>query len=161
MAAGRLKASVDADGQILDAALADSEWARNTDWSEAPAAIREREAARIAPVLDVVEVLNPPIGGDAPPAPALGGTLAENNAVKAYWQARQAELDYREAAGELVPAAEVRGKLEDVFHSCRTKLLGVPARARQRLPHLSAADIGEFEELVREALEALAAEGVA
>jgi hypothetical protein len=38
----------------------------------------------------------------------------------------------------------------------RTTLLGLPTRARQRLPHLGAADLVVLEGLVREVLEELA-----
>lgn len=167
IAAGRLVASVHRDARgrpfITDPDLADREWAANTDLSEAPKAVIARAAARAAPALDVVEVLGPspepPAGTDAP-QPALGD-LQANNAAKAYWQAKRAELDYREAAGELVPARDVKARLQDVFRRCRTKLLGVPARARQTLPDLTTAHIARLDELVREALEDLAAEGKA
>ncbi|CAM3200322.1 hypothetical protein G4177_03105 [Corallococcus sp. ZKHCc1 1396] len=89
-----------------------------------------------------------------PPDSELSSNEAER--IKTYWQARQAELDYRQEAGELVPARDVRSKLEDVFRTCRTHLLGVPSSARQALPHLTASDVGTLENLVREALEELA-----
>jgi len=38
----------------------------------------------------------------------------------------------------------------------RTHLLGLPTRAKQRLPHLSNADLGVLDGLVRESLEELA-----
>ena len=37
----------------------------------------------------------------------------------------------------------------------RMKLLGVPSRARSRLPHLTLDDVAVIEELQREALEEL------
>ncbi|CAM3200293.1 hypothetical protein G4177_03100 [Corallococcus sp. ZKHCc1 1396] len=42
---GRLRESV-RGGKVVDVALADREWTRNTSYSEAPIAIQEREAAR-------------------------------------------------------------------------------------------------------------------
>jgi hypothetical protein len=98
---------------------------------------------------------NGPPDGERP-SPVLGGGLTENNAVKAYWQARQAELDYREAAGELVPVADVKAKLVNVFHVSRTKLLTLPSRAKTLLG-LSAAQVVKLEALTRELLEDLAA----
>jgi phage terminase Nu1 subunit (DNA packaging protein) len=38
----------------------------------------------------------------------------------------------------------------------RTKLLGVPTRLRQRIPHLTLEEIAIAEELIRESLEELA-----
>jgi phage terminase Nu1 subunit (DNA packaging protein) len=156
---GRLRASVNEDGQIVDPDLADREWDAATDLSKAPGYVRERAAARAAPApaFDVVGVIGPET--DAPPSARAGMTLAEASAVEKVWKARQAELNYRQDAGELVPARDVDAKLQDVFRTCRTKLLGLPSRARQALPHLTVADLGTIENLVREALEELASGG--
>lgn len=146
IARGRLAASVDTDGQIIDAELADREWEANTDLSRAPGAVVERAAARAG-------------GSAAAPRVTTANSVAENNAAKTYWQARQAELDYLADAKELVLARDVDAQVRGVFLACRTKLLGIPSRARQALPHLSVADIGALEGLIREALEGLASEG--
>jgi phage terminase Nu1 subunit (DNA packaging protein) len=39
--------------------------------------------------------------------------------------------------------------------TCRNKLLGIPTRAKQRLPGLTTADVLILDALIREALEAL------
>lgn len=83
----------------------------------------------------------------------------EAKAEKEHWQAKLAELKYKEAAGELVEAAKVKQKLQDVFMGARAKLLALPSRARQSLPHLNIGDITVIENLVREALEDLAEKG--
>lgn len=70
--------------------------------------------------------------------------------------AARAELELARESGELVEAASVEEQLTDVFSACRTKLLGIPTRLRQRLPHLAAGDVAEIEALIREALEELA-----
>lgn len=148
--------TLEPDGTI-DPARADREWALNTDLTDAPGTVVEAHARVIGPAA-AAGLVKPhpsePVGDNA--APSLGKTLPENNAVKAYWQAKTAELDFKEAAGELVPAVGVKAELESVFRSCRTKLLGIPSRARQLLPGLSVADVGVIENLVREALEDLA-----
>ena len=156
---GRLRDSV-RDGKIVDVALADREWARNTVLAEAPVYVREREAAReVAATRAPADAAQPaPLPADVPPAAELSSNEAAR--IKTYWQARQAELDYRQEAGELVPAGDVRARLGDVFRTCRTKLLGLPGRLRQALPHLTHADQEVAENLVREALEDLAAGGV-
>jgi len=124
--------------QIQNAVLADQEWERKTDLSRAPVAVRLRAAAA------------PGTGEDDVP------DLADASAREKHWRAKLAELKFKEAAGEVVPAAGVRAELEGVFRSCRTRLLGIPSRARQLLPGLSVADVGVLEGLVREALEELA-----
>jgi phage terminase Nu1 subunit (DNA packaging protein) len=93
---------------------------------------------------------------DEPPPLVLGATMSENAAAKVYWQAKKVELDFRKAAAELVPAADVRSELETVFRACRGRLLRVPNQARQLLPALSAADAVVLENLIRETLEGLA-----
>lgn len=151
---GRLSKSVIRDEQgrpwVVDVDLADREWTGTTDLSKAPAYMRERT--------------EPPRGGrprkpagEAPPATDDGPSLAEATAAKNHWQAELARLKYQREAAELVPAAEVRGQIEKVFRACVTKLLAVPSRAKQALPHLSPSDLAELERLQREALEELAA----
>lgn len=134
-------------GQIVDPDLADREWDRKTDLSRAPVYVRERAAAR------------------SPAAPAVAEAdddgeavldMADASAREKHWRAKLAELKFKEAAGELVPAAGVKAELESVFRSCRTKLLGIPSRARAAMPGLSLADVAKIEAFVREALEDLA-----
>lgn len=127
--------------QIQNAALADQEWERKTDLSRAPIPVRQR-AAGVAPL--------PAEDGEAVP------DMADASAREKHWRAKLAELKFKEAAGELVPAAGVRAELEGVFRSCRTKLLGIPSRARAAMPGLSLADVAKIEAFVREALEDLA-----
>lgn len=131
VSSGRLSRCVvrDATGKprITDAALADQEWEANTD-----------------PTPRGTNSLN----YDNP-------DFNESKARKEHWLAEHAELKFKEAAGELVPAADVTSKLADVFQTCKSKLMGLPSRARQQLPHLSVADVTVIEALVREALEDL------
>jgi hypothetical protein len=167
IARGRLSKSVvrEANGtpRISNPELADQEWDENTDLSKAPGYVKARADAA-APRL--VPVPTPP----APVAPAPGEELGEEeeepeggeglklgleSAREKHWKAKLAELKYREREGELVEAKLVEKKLAGTYAQVRTKLLGVPSRARQLLPHLNAADVGVLEDLVREALEDL------
>lgn len=171
---GRLRDSIDADSRIIDVALADAEWTANTDLSEAPVAVVAAHARVEAPQVKppaaepgrrhratagVAVLAAQPLPESGPPVAVLGASLAENNAAKVYWQARQVELKVRRESGELVPAADVRNELETVFRTCRTRLLGIPARAVQVLPELDARGVAVLEGLIREALEGLASEG--
>jgi phage terminase Nu1 subunit (DNA packaging protein) len=67
-----------------------------------------------------------------------------------------AEIELAEKRGELLPAKDVESRLVNVFAHCKTKLLGVPARARQRDPSLTGPQVALIETLIREALEDLA-----
>ncbi len=153
---GRLTAACvmrDADGRplgISDFAIADREWEANTSADH-------RERAMGSAATPAVRVA--PLACDEDPTAREGMTKSEADTVSAIWKARTVELEFKQAAGELVPARDVAHKMADVFTACRTKLMGLPSRARQDLPHLSVADIGVIDGLVREALEDLAAEG--
>lgn len=70
-------------------------------------------------------------------------------------RATKLEQDVARRAGTLVPAAEVEVRWSARVVAARTKLLGLPSRAKQRMPHLTAADLTELDRLVREALEEL------
>lgn len=144
---GRLVHSV-RDGVIIDPALADREWAANTDYTKAPASVIDGLAPR-----------SEGAGAAAAGIPELeGGTVGEASAADKYWKAKLSELKFREAAGELVPAKDVAASVSDAYASARTRLLAVPAAARQRLSALTLQDTLVLEELIREALSDLSGE---
>lgn len=170
---GRLVRSVVRDHRgepkIADAALADREWAEGTDHSKAPASVKERAAAGAGAPVSVprppapVAVLPPPSsvpgsdgGGEEIEVPE-SLSLSVESAREKFWKAHLAALDYRKRAGELVEVKDLEGKLTELFAGCQKKLLGVPSRARQQDPTLTAAHLALFDELIREALEDLAA----
>src|SRR5690349_4739771 len=108
IASQRLKASVtfDAKGHpLIDPVLADQEWARNTDWSKAPATVKEQVASRVEPpVPPVTPPVTPP---GTLPLEQEPLSLTEASAEEKRWKALQAELNYRRQAGELVEASAV------------------------------------------------------
>jgi len=122
----------DAKGRpvILDPAQAAAEW-----------------KARTRPRVDSRKV------GQAPGDPnALeAATLRERLA-----RAESFELETARKKGLLVSAADVERRWVTIGTEIRNGLLGLPTRARQRVPHLSARDLLVLERLVREVLEALA-----
>jgi len=146
---GRLKESLVRDEKgklkIRNVALAQLEWSRTTDNSRSPGYVKQRVAEResslaMHPRADV---------GDE------GFSLAAESAREKYWKASIAELDFKKKAGELINAKEMTDKIVNVFTICRTKLLGIPTRAKMQLPHLSASDVAMLDDLVREVLEEL------
>ncbi len=79
-------------------------------------------------------------------------------------EAEIAEIKLTQRKGELLVARDVEDRMVALFTSCKTKLLGIPSRARQADPALTETQITLIEQLVREALDDLgggAAEGAA
>lgn len=141
---GRLKRSVarDAKGRhaITDVALADAEWAANTDLTKAPTKVKERAAARDE-------------GRRAPSG------LADAAAEEKRWRAKRAQLEYQRISGDLVSASAVRAGLAEVLARFRTKTLGLPSKAKQMIPDLAPADVLALQRIAREMLEELATMG--
>lgn len=181
VASGRLAASVVRDERgapkIGDVELADREWTSNTrpriDHPPAapsiPASLRAAPAdppADPAPRAERPDVQAsrrvPPV-----PAPRLTNDIApdyhESRAYREAAAARReaaladmAELDRDERKGELVSVEEARDDVINRFAIVRTKLLGVPSRVAQRMPHLAAEVVPVLDDLIREALEEIA-----
>lgn len=133
---------------ILDPDLADREW---------------HERTRPRPTGSSLPSNAPPTVTDADDAIPTGLSLIEAERLHAVERARLSrikretdELELAKLKGELVLADEARATVVDLFSTVRTKLLGVAARVKQRLPHIAHEDVREIDSLVREALEDLA-----
>jgi phage terminase Nu1 subunit (DNA packaging protein) len=126
--------------KIADPDLADQEWEQNTDHSRAPASVKER--------LGPTRVIR---GGRAS-SPLTEASAREKNA-----RADLAELEFLEKAGKLVPAQEVERTWAAIVTQVRAGVLGVPSKAKLALPHLSHADLAQLDDLLCQALEAIAA----
>ena len=83
----------------------------------------------------------------------------ESQARKAYEQANLLELERRQKEGLLVERKAVEATWAKVITDSKTKLLGVPSRAKARIPHLSLEEVEILNVLIREALEELSVEG--
>lgn len=84
-------------------------------------------------------------------------TQAESNAIAAAYKARMAKLEYEERVGKLVSAAEIKAGIVGLITAAKTKILGVPSKAKSRIPTLSVGDLEILEELLAEAMEELSA----
>jgi phage terminase Nu1 subunit (DNA packaging protein) len=161
--AGILRDSVvwiDGSPKIADPDLADREWAANNDLTRAPAYVKDREAQRAASL----EEQQDPEGGkrSAPPSPpvqrvgaAPPQTMAEASVAEKHWKAQLAQLEYQRKAGELVSASEVKAEITKHIIEAKSKILGVPSKARQRDGTLTLDQLTLFTELLREALGGL------
>ena len=70
--------------------------------------------------------------------------------------ARLAEIDVEEREKILVSAAEVKSSWAQIISLARTKVLGIPSKAKQRIPDLDTSAMTCLEDIVRESLEDLA-----
>ena len=66
------------------------------------------------------------------------------------------ELERKQKEDDLVPMTEVQRSWENIVATARTKLLGVPSKAKQRIPDLDNNAMNHLEDIIREALEELA-----
>ena len=80
----------------------------------------------------------------------------ESRARTEHLKAELLELERAEKEGELVRADEVAKKWGEVVAIARTKVMGIPSKAKQRIPEIPADAFVALEEIVREALEDLA-----
>ena len=76
----------------------------------------------------------------------------QSRARKEAAQAELAELDLAVSRGELIEYARHRAVLAAAIIPRVNRVLGVPTRARESLPHLSIADIEHLDSLLRRAL---------
>lgn len=67
-----------------------------------------------------------------------------------------AQMDRRQREGELLERAEVERAWSQSVTIAKTALLGVPSRAKERIPHLTLDEIETLTELIRSALEEVA-----
>ena len=80
----------------------------------------------------------------------------ESRARTEFEKANLLELERRQKEGQLLEREEVeRGQAAAVAIS-KTRLLGVPSTAKQRIPHLSLEEVEILTTLIREALDELA-----
>jgi hypothetical protein len=143
---GRLAGAVNAAGKIVDRDLADRLWSANTDYTDAPAAVREKALgipAAAAPADDLEESATDTM------------STAQATRVQAIWKARQLELKFKEEAKQLVRVEDAEAERIADYSEVRTKLLGVPSAARQLMPHTTPEDLLAWENLIRDALEVL------
>ena len=130
-------------GWVIDATLADAQWAGNTDPND-----RGQGVSTAAPPSQ----LQPQAAGD-PAAPRAAGapSLAVSKQVKAAYEAKLAELEYKEKSGNLVLADDVKKAASRLARTLRDLLLGIPNRNAARLAAM--ADPDEVRALLQSEIE--------
>lgn len=129
---GRLSApAVQRQGRswIIDPALADAQWASRTDPSERGA----MGGGTARPIGTAPAVASPP-AADQPPAAVKGGPpLAISKQVKAAYEAKLTELDYKERNGELVAVRDVKSQAFACARAVRDGMMGLADRLAPQL----------------------------
>jgi hypothetical protein len=155
--AGRLTAVTAADGTVrVNSETMREEWIRNTDSTRVriglgvrptrtrePKPLRPREERMPKPQTRITQTQ------EAIP------DYDESRARTEHLKAELLELDRKTKEGRLIPLEEVQSKWVEVVVQARTKLLGIPTKAKQRIPDLDVDAINILDDLVREALEDL------
>ncbi len=91
--------------------------------------------------------------------PASEDTIPNYNEERARREREvriMAQMDRRQREGELLERAEVERAWSQSVTIAKTALLGVPSRAKERIPHLTLDEIETLTELIRSALEEVA-----
>ena len=150
---GRLSVVTGADGRpMVNSETMREEWARNTQTKigvgpKAPGdggvkkplrSREERMGERVAKTKEVIPDYD------------------ESRARTEHLKAELLELDRQQKEGQLVRVEDVEREWLEIITMARTKLLGIPTKAKQRLPDLDTDAIGVLDDIVREALEDLA-----
>jgi hypothetical protein len=72
-----------------------------------------------------------------------------------------ARMDRKTKANTLLPREELLQAQDAAINITRTVMLGVPSKAKQRIPHLTPDEVAVLDDLIREALQNLASFDVA
>ncbi len=137
---------------IIDPELADEQWATRTDPSEfgghAGGGSRPIGIETPAPI-----VKQRPDLPDAPPAAAAKGgpSLAVSKQVKAAYEAKLTELQYKERSGEMGNLQDVRKEASRLARQVRDLLLIVPSRNAAKVAAMS--DPEDIRALLQQEIE--------
>jgi len=136
-----------ADGPMLERDRLEQVWNSITrKRSDSPRPLAERTAKR-------------PTKPPEPPEPTRDDLpdYNESRARSEYEKANLLELERKQKEGQLLRREDVQQAWAAAVNITRTKLLGIPSVAKQRIPHLDLEEVEVLTGLLREALEELAA----
>jgi hypothetical protein len=141
---------------IIDAELADEQWATRTDPSE----YGGQAGGGSRPIGIETLVQQRPATSPPPPAAAAKGgpSLAVSKQVKAAYEAKLTELEYKERSGEMGNLQDVRKEAARLARQVRDLLLIVPSRNAAKVAAMS--DSEDIRALLQQEIE-LALKGMA
>ena len=114
--------------------------------------LRERYAATTQRKITGATIKDSPKGRKHEEVPDYN----ESRARTEFLKAELLELERAEKEARLVDASDVAKKWGELIAIARTKILGVPSKAKQRIPDFPQDAFVILEDIVREALEDLA-----
>lgn len=117
--------------------------------AEFDAKVQKRQR-KPASVLDRAPDRVPRTGGEDLP------DYNESRARTEFERANLLELERRQKESLLIERKVVEATWATIITTSKTKILGIPSRIRQRIPHLSLEEVELITELVRECLDELA-----
>ena len=141
---------------IINAELADEQWATRTDPSE----YGGQAGGGSRPIGIETLVQQRPATSPPPPAAAAKGgpSLAMSKQVKAAYEAKLTELEYKERSGEMGNLQDVRKEAARLARQVRDLLLIVPSRNAAKVAAMS--DPEDIRALLQQEIE-LALKGMA
>ena len=151
--------------ELVNSETMRDEWARNTQkrigrGPKPPAGTVERTPKRpgeLTPVERRTEALL-----SAAPAQNIAQTVEPvpdydlSRARTEHLKAELLELERKQKEQILVKADEIEAKWVEIITMARTKIMGIPTKAKQRIPDLDTDALGLLDDIVRETLEDLA-----
>lgn len=153
---GRLVKSivyVNGEPKIADEAIADQEWAANTDQSKPRNRItgdpKHRRASQDAP-------MQPMANDAAGESGAKGPSYAQSRAIREAYQARLSKLEYEERSGKLVQADAARVAIFNTARKARDMLMAVPDRVAPLV--VGQTDAHEIHRILMDEVRRIAAE---
>ena len=151
--------------ELVNSETMRDEWARNTQkrigrGPKPPTGTIERTPKRpgeLTPAERRTEALL-----SAPPAQNIAQTVENipdydlSRARTEHLKAELLELERKQKEQILVKADEIEAKWVEIITMARTKIMGIPTKAKQRIPDLDTDALGLLADIVRETLEDLA-----
>ena len=149
--------------ELVNSATMREEWERNTQkrigrGPKPPAGTVERTPLRPGEAESRQQASAPP-----PPPSDLARTTEivpeynESRARTEHLKAELLELERKQKEQILVKSEDVEAKWVEIITLARTKILGIPTKAKQRIPDLDTDAISLLDDIVRETLEDIAA----
>ena len=149
--------------ELVNSATMREEWERNTQkrigrGPKPPAGTVERTPLRPGEAEARQQASAPP-----PPPSDLARTTEivpdynESRARTEHLKAELLELERKQKEQILVKSEDVEAKWVEIITLARTKILGIPTKAKQRIPDLDTDAISLLDDIVRETLEDIAA----
>lgn len=137
-------------GALADGAKRGWDQRRDGQASRTRAAAPAGKGDRPAPSLPLDRDDDEDVGRDGLPAIATSKRKYED------FRAKTAEMEYLQKVGKLVDAEAVKVGYMAMATEVRNKLLGVPSKAKGKIPHLTIAEVEILEDLISAALKKVA-----